>query len=188
MDGMSLRGAFSPGIWERHLASTLTTISPSPGANVTTAVAATRLTRPTLFEGFELEGTRVAAGGQSSYALRIVNSGCSLQVLANTYRGGVGAQGRDGGDGHDPNATAAGLRGTTSLRRPERLAAFHVVWVALAGSARAEPAAAEQEEARSALYLAVRRRAVPGAHPPVAAAEDVLAASTGGGLTVAPGY
>jgi hypothetical protein len=93
VNGMSLLGGFSPSTWERHVGTTGTTLAAFTG---TTTVIARNITAETLFEGFNVVGPSASAPGQSSYALSIVDSGSTLQILSNRFTGGSAANGADG--------------------------------------------------------------------------------------------
>jgi len=110
-DGIDLLGGYRADTWERHLSSTLTTLRAPVGAGSVKTVTALGLTKPTLLEGFVIQGQSAFTPGASSYAVWIVNTGAVLSLRANLVQGGAGgaATPADGGfDGTDGVGGQAG--------------------------------------------------------------------------------
>ena len=99
-DGISVEGGYNTSFSMRDLTGLRATIF--PGGNLNHTVLADGVTRPTVFEGFVVQGPTVSAAGQSSVAIKVVDCGAGLQILDNLVyagRGGDGVRGADGGDG-----------------------------------------------------------------------------------------
>ncbi|MCW5807284.1 MAG: hypothetical protein KIT31_33320, partial [Deltaproteobacteria bacterium] len=104
-NGIALRGGFRNVTWQRHVASTNTTILGSAvlaGTHAATVIAS-NLTATTVLEGFVIRGSDNARIGGNSYAIYASNA-AGLAVRDNHIFAGRGGPGAGG---------SAGVKGTT---------------------------------------------------------------------------
>ncbi len=101
VNGQSLLGGSRADTWERHLATTLTTLRGASGAGHRRAVSAINITLATLVEGFSIEGVDASTPGANSYAIYVSGGTSALRFQNNVVYAGNGAPGSPGSAGGD---------------------------------------------------------------------------------------
>jgi len=114
-DGIALKGGYRADTWERHVASTLTVVRAPATNGAVMTVSAKSLTKPTLLEGFVIQGQAAVTPGDSSYALWIADCGPGLTVTSNVIQGGNGAAGVAGARGDDGYDGVDGMEGEWTI-------------------------------------------------------------------------
>ena len=109
--GVSLLGGYRADNWERHLASTGTTIRGPEGAGDRKALVANGITAATLVEGFVINGANAISDGANSYAVYIRDSNGMLELRDNLVFAGLGAPGTSGAAGQSGANGANGANG-----------------------------------------------------------------------------
>ncbi|MFO0686020.1 MAG: putative metal-binding motif-containing protein [Sandaracinus sp.] len=112
VNGQSLLGGYRADTWERHVATTLTTIRGTTGAGHRRTITATNITSATLVEGFSIEAASASSPGANSYAIYVSGGTSALSIQNNVVYAGNGAPGGPGSAGADG---AAGTNGSPGL-------------------------------------------------------------------------
>jgi hypothetical protein len=127
-DGISLKGAYRPGDWSRHLESTSTIIFGSTTSGHRKTIVGNAISQTTLVEGFVIFGQNNPQASGNSYAVWLMDAP-GVQVLTNQIfagNGGPGADGMAGINGVDGTSGTNGLNswdtGTTNCTAETYLA------------------------------------------------------------------
>ncbi len=121
VNGQSLLGGYRADTWERHVATTLTTIRGTTGAGHRRAITATNITMSTLVEGFSIEGASASSAGANSYAIYVSGGTSALSFQNNVVYAGNGAPGGPGSAGTDGLAGTNGAVGLDAVDAGVRL-------------------------------------------------------------------
>jgi len=113
--GINVKGGYRADTWERDVDATMTTIRGSSGTTHKTAVTASGITTPTLFEGFIVYGPTNFTASGNSYALYLSNCTSALTVSKNLIYGGYGAAGAKGSNGSDGTDGVDGVAGENTI-------------------------------------------------------------------------
>ncbi|MBK6900846.1 MAG: hypothetical protein IPH09_16875 [bacterium] len=114
LGGVSLRGGYRPDTWERHLASTATSIVGAAGAGHRKTVVGNGITGSTTVEGFVIYGQSATTAGANSYAVWLRNAG-GLSLRDNVIIAGSGGMGADGTAGANGASGANGANGLDAV-------------------------------------------------------------------------
>ena len=112
--GKSLLGGYRADTWERHLASTLSTVRGAAVGLHRKTIVADGVKTATLLEGFVIYGPAATQTGGNSYALWVQNSTSALAIRNNVVYAGSGGPGLNGLDGGNGTAGTAGTAGVAA--------------------------------------------------------------------------
>jgi len=111
-DGVNLLGGYNATTWKRDWDANPTVLAAPVGTGHRKTVIASKITAPTVFQGFVVYGTNALTEGRNSYGVYIYASDDSLEIRDNVIFAGDGAPGQRGQDGVDGADGADGAPGS----------------------------------------------------------------------------
>ncbi len=114
-DGVSVYGQYDSSTWIRDTSANSIINGVAPSGSHESAVVASNITSPTMFEHFLVVGPGNQNAGGDSYAIYASNSNANLVITRNIIFGGHGGQGLAGTPGSSGSAGVNGAANSGSL-------------------------------------------------------------------------